>query len=111
MGRDDPSMQCFQAPRFLKLDRQPIQQQGMRGGCSQRAKIIFRFDQSATKIRLPNTIDDDARGERILLADDPTSKVQPICIVGWSVERMQDGRRSGFHFLVRSSEVAFDEHG
>ena len=39
-----------------------------------RAEIVFRFDDAATEILLPDAVHDHARGQRILRADEPLAR-------------------------------------
>src|SRR6266566_540391 len=56
--------------------RQPVEQFGMRRRRALRAKIIFRFDESAPEILLPDAVDLHAGGQRILRVHNPASQIE-----------------------------------
>src|SRR5437667_11761797 len=57
---------------------QPIEQFGMRGRFDSRAEIFRRRHQARSKISLPDTVDDHARGGRAAGIDQPPGQAEPI---------------------------------
>ena len=91
----------FDAPAFLlELDRQPVQQLGMRRLLALRAEVVDGFYQPGAEKRLPQAVDRHAGGQRVFLADDPAG--QPQAVVG-SILRQgrQNGRNAAPHFFQR----------
>src|SRR3954466_11171176 len=90
---------------------QPIEQLRVGGQGPLRAKIIFGFDNAASEIFLPDSIDHDARGERIFGSSDPMREVQPIGpgLAGGNLKRRHNGWNTGGNFAAIPSEIAFDE--
>src|SRR5262245_37955043 len=69
----------FYAPSaFDELDRQPIEQRGMRRLLAARTEIFRRRDQPRADILLPDAVDDHARRQRIVFVHDPFRQTQTV---------------------------------
>ncbi len=72
-------LQCAHIPAASnELARQPIQQLRMRRRRALRTKVLARLDQSDAKELLPDTIDGDASGQRMIGIDQPAGQFQPV---------------------------------
>ena len=57
----------FEAPAGLaKLDGQPVEQFWVGGRGALGAEVVFGFDEAASEVLLPDTVDEDAGGEWVL---------------------------------------------
>ena len=63
-------------PRLAKLDREPVEQFGMRGKTTLEAEVVLGLDDPAAEELLPFAVDRDARGERVLFGDEPLREVE-----------------------------------
>ena len=76
---DDQPLNVLQIPaRLNQLGGQPIEQFRMRRRLGLHAQIVGRLHQSDAEVMLPQSIDDNARRERILRAHEPSRQAQPI---------------------------------
>ena len=50
----------------------------MRRGIALRAEVVFGLDNAPAEILLPDAIDDDARGERIVRGNNPAGEVEAV---------------------------------
>src|SRR5215468_5766445 len=88
----------FYAPAaFDELDRQPVEQFGMGRALTSRAEVFRRRYQSSAEILLPDAIDDDARGQRVVSVDDPFRQAEPVRrrVFRERVQRGGDARADG----------------
>ena len=92
-------------PLLRELDRQPIEQLGMRGQLAAHAEILRRGHEAATEQFLPQAIHRHARGERMIRRDQPFGERQAIGLVVRGHCR-QCGRRAGRHLLAAAAKVA-----
>ena len=105
-------MQLLEAPFFRdEFGREPVEKFRVGRRSALHAEVVLRLHDATTKILLPDSIHDDACGERILRTDDPFREVEAI----WQRLRLRKGvqhfRSSRRHFVGRAGEVAFDENG
>src|SRR5215470_9576806 len=69
----------FYAPAaFDEFNRQPVEQFGMRRALASRAEIFGRRYQSLSEILLPDAVDNDARGQRVVPVHDPFRQAEPV---------------------------------
>ena len=113
----DQSMQFLDRPAALhELDGQPIEQLGMRRPCAAVAEIVRRRDEARAEMLLPDAVDDDPRGPRVVGRSDPVRQRadrRPVVLSrgGWivagpGVKTRDESRRN---FLARRREVALIE--
>ena len=98
--------QRLHAPALLdELDRQPVEQLGVRRRRAHRAEVLARLDEAAPVQRLPEAVDHHARGQRVVAADQPARQAEAIRrqVVGHGRQRR---RRVGVHALARRGERA-----
>src|SRR5262245_9459090 len=69
----------FYAPAaFDELNRQPVEQFGMRRRFASRAEIFGGRYQPLAEILLPDAVNNDAGSQRIVPVHDPFSQAEPI---------------------------------
>ena len=64
--------------RFAKVDGQPVEQLGVRGKLAGDAEVAGRAHQAAAENLLPEAVDDDAGGQRMLGPDEPLRQAEPV---------------------------------
>src|SRR5258706_11860468 len=75
-------MQLFERPAILDETRpQIIQKLRMRRWLRARSEVVRRADNSLPEMVQPYAIDDHARGERVIRADDLLRQFQPAAAV------------------------------
>ena len=86
-------------PRFMNSTASQSSSSGCVGGFAHLPEVLERGDDAAAEMLLPETIDDDARGQRILRRADPSGQRQAAA-GGAAVGPRNLGRRSavGDHF-------------
>ena len=68
-------MQSFDLPAMLDEVRgQPVEEFGVGWLVALGAEIVRCFDNPFSEVRLPDAIDDDARGQRVVITGDPFSQ-------------------------------------
>src|SRR6266699_1136694 len=98
-------MHGLHAPTPLhEFDRQPVEQLRMRGASALRAEILGRLDDAASEKLLPEAIHGGARGERIVLANQPACEAEPVRHLALRQRRQRRGR-------VRIYQVTLAEEG
>ena len=86
------------------VDRQPIEQLGMRRGFALRAELLGRFDDADAEQLLPQAIDGHARGERIVGVDEPIGQAEAIELRAAASRMQRRGHAGGDRFAgVRNS--------
>src|SRR5207245_4755381 len=88
---DNQPHHMFDVPRWLRGSRavgthaaiskfacQPIQELGVRWPFALSAEVIRGFHQADAEELLPQSIDRDASGQRMISADEPAGKIQTI---------------------------------
>src|SRR2546428_335391 len=71
-GSEDQPVDRFDAPALLNEPAgQPVEQFRMRGTLAIAAKVVHGAHNAFTEMVLPDSVDHDARGERVLRARDP----------------------------------------
>jgi hypothetical protein len=71
-GSDEQPVKPFHIPTgFAELNRQPVEQFGMRGTIAHDAKITGGIDQATAEHFLPHAIDGDARHQRVIGREQP----------------------------------------
>ncbi len=101
--------QPLDVPAVLaELDGQPVEQLGMRGQLAGHAQVARGFDQARAEHFLPEAIDGDARGQRMIRPQQPLGKAQAVArqIGG---EGGQDVGRVGFHLVAPLVVLAAEE--
>lgn len=76
---------------IAELECQPIKDFRVRGGQSLKSKVIGSPDQSRSKQKLPELIDDHPRRQRVLIRNQPTGEIQPRGF-GTQCDRQHGGR-------------------
>src|SRR5262245_6056577 len=71
--------------------RQPVEQFGMDGRLALRAEILDGFDNAVAEIHLPETIDRDARGQRMIRIDKPSGQCQTVDLLVFLQRRKNCG--------------------
>ena len=72
-------MQVLEAPAVLhQLDRQPVEQLGMRRRVALCAEVFAARDDPCAKVRLPDAVHLDARGRGAAPIDDPVGERQSV---------------------------------
>ena len=61
-----------------ELRREPVEQLRMRRRRSLRAEVLAGLDEAAAEELLPGAVDRDARGQRVLLVDEPAREAEPV---------------------------------
>src|SRR5262249_56010909 len=73
-----------------ELRRQPVEQFGVDGRLALRAEIFDGFDNAVAEIHLPETIDRDARGQRMIRVDQPFCQRQTVDLLVF-LQRRENG--------------------
>ena len=69
----------FHVPsRFAKLDGQPVEQLGVRGKLAADSEVAGRAHQPRAEDLLPEPVDHDAGGQRMLGPDQPLRQAEPV---------------------------------
>ncbi len=77
---DDESNDVFLAPAaFSELDCEPVEQVAVEGSFTLNTKVFGCFDESGTEQGLPDAVDLDARGERVVGLEKPAGEAEPVC--------------------------------
>src|SRR5262249_48143371 len=102
---------------FLKRDGKPVEQIGMRRLRAHVAEIVWRIDDAAAEVVVPNAIDDGAPGERVARIADPARQGDTaaafIVRIGESESRFKAAdtfERARFRFGTGLGNVAALEH-
>ena len=67
VAEDDQAVNRLQPPAaFDERGREPVEQFRMTGTFSLQSEIIGRLDEADSEMLLPQPIDDDSRGERMI---------------------------------------------
>ena len=95
MAGEDPRYEALDVPAVLhELNCEPVEQVGVAGEFPLRPEVGTGPDQADAKELLPETIDCNARGERMFSVDQPVREVQTVIVAilgpGW--KRWEEGR-------------------
>ena len=91
-----------------QLEREMIQQFGMRRLRAGRAEVFQRLDEAVAEHLGPQAIREHARRERILIADNPARHVE-AGERGIALRRLGHVGDAGLHRLVACEAIATDE--
>ena len=74
----DVAVELLERPAALdEAARQPVEKLGMGGFTADRAEVARRVDDAAAEVPVPDAVDDDSRGERVLGVGDPARQFEP----------------------------------
>ena len=62
---------------LLELDREPVEQLRVRRPLALGAKVVEHLAQALAEVELPEAVDEDAGGERVVPRNEPPGEVQP----------------------------------
>ena len=113
-GQHEP-VQVLDPPAVLdEIDRQPVEQFGMRRGIAHHAEVARRADQAPSEVVMPDAVDDYASGQRVCRVGQPirqdaptTGRVEPF---GWfdgrglRVDRREERRFDAFFRFVVNAD-------
>ncbi len=107
----DQPRQVLHVPAALhELDRQPVEQVRMAGPGTLVAQVVEYLREAAAKIQVPQPVDEDPGGQRIVRLDQPLRQVHAICPPRL-FNRAQEGGDGGLHLRPRIVHpVAAREH-
>ena len=73
----DPAVKSFEFPTVLdEGGGQPIQELRMGRVFAQETEVVGTSNQALAEVFLPNTVDDDSRGKRVVRGNDPIGQSQ-----------------------------------
>ena len=114
---ENSTVQVLDRPTIAhELNCEPIEQFRMRGSTTAVAKVVWRRDQSGTKVPLPDSIHQDASSPWVFRRDDPIRQSQAsACGIGsgWldgRILRLEHGRKAGGNFFAGRLVIALIEN-
>ena len=78
-AREDQSMERLERAASIVAEPagEPVEELGVARLAPHEAEVVGRVDEAAAEVPLPDAVDEDARGERVLASREPGGQIAP----------------------------------